>query len=88
MTLLQNAKCVIARPHGLPRRFAPRSDEMEVIARPHGLPRRFAPRSDGMEVIARPHGLPRRCAPRSDASNESFVYAIGVGHFAGGERYG
>jgi hypothetical protein len=32
-------------------------------------------------------GLPRRFAPRSDASNASFVYAIGAGHFAGAQRY-
>ncbi len=43
---------------------------------------------NAMCVIARAHGLPRRFAPRSDAGNESFVYAIGAGHFAGGERYG
>ena len=81
--------------HGLPRRFAPRSDgmsqgrrpwQMRIIARPQTVAkcRHCEAAGRGNPWI---HGLPRRFAPRSDASNPSFTYAIGAGHFAGALRY-
>jgi len=78
---------VLSFQHGLPRRFAPRSD---VIARPKAVAiHRFAQQrhceAEGrgnpwvhslVEVLSFQHGLPRRFAPRSDVIASSKVVAI------------